>query len=81
MTTGGMLMTLTASYVIAHWGWRTAYLAFAAPVFLIVIPSVLVVVRSRPPGERQMSVAEAAEVRVAQRMILVSNADFVVLHR
>ena len=61
-TTGGMLMTLTASFVIAHWGWRTAYLAFAAPVFLIVIPSVLVVVRSRPPGERQMSVAEAAEV-------------------
>ncbi len=61
-TTGGMLMTLTASYVIAHWGWPTAYLAFAAPVFLIVIPSVLVVVRSRPPGERQMSVAEAAEV-------------------
>lgn len=61
-TTGGMLMTLAASYVIAHWGWRTAYLAFAAPVFLIVIPSVLVVVRSRPPGERQMSVAEAAEV-------------------
>src|SRR6266851_5014259 len=61
-TTGGMLMTLTASYVIAHRGWRTAYLAFAAPVFLIVIPSVLVVVRSRPPGERKMSVAEAAEV-------------------
>jgi hypothetical protein len=33
-----MLMTLGASYVIAHWGWRAAYLAFAAPVFLIVIP-------------------------------------------
>src|SRR5229473_1770145 len=61
-TTGGMLMTLTASYVIAHRGWRTAYLAFAAPVFLIVIPSVLVLVRSRPSGERQMSVAEAGEM-------------------
>ncbi len=56
-----MLMTLTASYVIAHWGWRTAYLVFA-PVFLIVIPSVLLVVRSRPLGERRMSVAEAAEM-------------------
>jgi len=42
-------------------GWRTAYLVFA-PVFLIVIPSVLMVVRSRPPGERRMSVAEAAEM-------------------
>ncbi len=53
----GLAMGVTASYVIAHWGWRTAYLVFA-PVFLIVIPSVLMVVRSRPPGERRMSVAE-----------------------
>jgi MFS transporter, OFA family, oxalate/formate antiporter len=58
-TTGGMLMTLTAGYVIAHWGWRVAYLVFAAPVFVIVIPSVALTVRSRPPGERTMSVAEA----------------------
>jgi MFS family permease len=60
-TTGGMLMTLAGSYLIAHWGWRVAYLAFAAPVFLIVIPAVIFTVRSRPPGEREMSVAEAAE--------------------
>ena len=60
-TTGGMLMTLTASYVIAHWGWRVAYLVFAAPIFLIVIPSVALTVRSRPPGERTMSVAEAGD--------------------
>src|SRR5713101_1088953 len=60
-TTGGMLMTLTASYVIAHWGWRVAYLVFAAPVFLVVIPSVALTVRSRPPGERTMSVAEAGD--------------------
>jgi MFS transporter, OFA family, oxalate/formate antiporter len=60
-TTGGMLMTLTAGYVIAHWGWRVAYLVFAAPVFVIVIPSVALTVRSRPPGERTMSVAEAGD--------------------
>src|SRR5712692_3345217 len=60
-TTGGMLMTLAGSYLIAHWGWRTAYLVFAAPVFLIVIPSIMLLVRSRPPGERVMTVAEAAE--------------------
>jgi MFS family permease len=59
-TTGGMLMTLAASYTIARWGWRTAYLSFAAPVFLIVIPSVLLTVRSRPPGQQKLSVAEAA---------------------
>jgi MFS family permease len=60
-TTGGMLMTLAGSYLIAHWGWRTAYLVFAAPVLLIVVPSIMLLVRSRPPGERRMSVAEAAE--------------------
>jgi MFS family permease len=59
-TTGGMLMTLAGSYLINHWGWRIAYLVFAAPVFLIVIPAILMLVRSRPPGEREMSVAEAA---------------------
>jgi MFS family permease len=60
-TTGGMVMTLAGNYLIAHWGWRTAYLIFAAPVFLIVIPSIMLLVRSRPPGERVMTVAEAAE--------------------
>jgi MFS family permease len=61
-TTGGMVMTLAGSYLIAHWGWRTAYLIFAAPVFLIVIPLIMLLVRSRPPGERVMTVAEAAEM-------------------
>jgi MFS family permease len=59
-TTGGMLMTFAGSYLINHRGWRVAYLVFAAPVFLIVIPAIVMVVRSRPPGEREMSVAEAA---------------------
>jgi len=60
-TTGGMLMTLAASYAIARWGWRAGYLTCAVPVTLIVIPSVLLTVRSRPPGQQRMSVAEAAE--------------------
>jgi MFS transporter, OFA family, oxalate/formate antiporter len=60
-TTGGMLMTLAASHMIARWGWRAAYLAFSVPVFLIVIPAVMLTVRSRPLGMQQMSVAEAAE--------------------
>jgi hypothetical protein len=46
---------------IARWGWWAAYLAFSVPVFLIVIPAVLLTVRSRPPGRQRMSVAEAAE--------------------
>jgi hypothetical protein len=60
-TTGEMLMRLAASHMIARWGWRAAYVAFSVPVFLIVIPAVLLTVRSRPPGMQRMSVAEAAE--------------------
>ncbi len=59
-TTGGMLMTVLGSYMIARWGWHVAYLAFSVPVFLIVIPSVALTVRSRPPAMKGLSVAEAA---------------------
>ncbi|HEV3112481.1 MAG TPA: MFS transporter [Candidatus Binataceae bacterium] len=48
-TTGAMLMTLVASYIISHAGWRTAYIVLAAPMLLVVIPAVAIVVRSRPP--------------------------------
>lgn len=45
---GGTVMALVASYVIAHAGWRTAYLTLAAPVFLVVVPVMVLLVRSRP---------------------------------
>lgn len=58
---GGALMALAASYIIRHQGWRTAYVALALPMLLIVIPLVLLAVRSRPPGAIGNSVAESAE--------------------
>src|SRR5260370_687118 len=45
---GGTVMALVVTYVIAHAGWRTAYLALAAPVILLVVPAMALVVRSRP---------------------------------
>lgn len=48
---GGTAMALAAAFLIARFGWRTAYLALAAPVLLLVLPMMLLVVRSRPdPG-------------------------------
>ena len=35
--------------MIAHAGWRTAYLVLAAPVIVVVIPLMALLVRSRPP--------------------------------
>jgi MFS family permease len=60
-TAGGMTMTLLASHVIQRWGWRAAYVTLAAPMVVIAAPLVFLLVRSRPPGEVKMTVAQAAE--------------------
>jgi MFS family permease len=48
MELGGMLMTLLASYLITTRGWRTAYFVLAIPIFIIVVPVIFLVVRTRP---------------------------------
>ncbi len=47
---GGMVMTLVCTYLIAHIGWRTTYVLMALPVFVLVVPAMFVLVRSRPEG-------------------------------
>lgn len=46
---GGMIMTMVASFAIAAWGWRGGYVTMAVPMFVIVLPMLLLFVRSRPP--------------------------------
>jgi MFS family permease len=58
-TTGGMLMNLAAAKVIGAHGLRAAYFVLAVPIFVIVVPLVMLTVRSRPPGAQSMTVAEA----------------------
>jgi MFS family permease len=48
MELGGMIMTLLSARLISTDGWRTAYVALALPVFLIVLPLIILVVRARP---------------------------------
>lgn len=45
---GGMVVVEGAQYVIVNHGWRAAYLAMAVPMFVIVLPLVIAVIRSRP---------------------------------
>jgi MFS family permease len=47
---GGTVIAMTVAFVIAHAGWRTAYLVLAAPVLIVVVPALLFFVRSRPTG-------------------------------
>jgi MFS family permease len=48
MELGGMIMTLLSARLISTNGWRTAYMVLALPVFLIVLPLIIIVIRARP---------------------------------
>lgn len=46
---GGMFMTMVSNYAIASGGWRAGYVTLAIPMIVVVIPVLLLAVRSRPP--------------------------------
>jgi MFS family permease len=48
MELGGMIMTLLSARLISTSGWRVAYVVLALPIFLIVLPLLVVIVRARP---------------------------------
>lgn len=56
---GATLMPPAATHVTINHGWRTAMLCIGAPLFLIALPAILAVVRTRPAGAR----ADGAEQR------------------
>jgi len=57
---GGMVMAPLVSYAIARGGWRAGELVLAVPMFVIVTPLVLVLVRSHPPEDPAEAPAEAS---------------------
>jgi len=57
---GGMVMTLISDRAIHRFDWRAGYLILAVPVLLIVVPIVLLLVRTRPERGDGFSVAQAA---------------------
>jgi sugar phosphate permease len=66
-SSGGAVMTFIAAAVIVHSGWRVAYVTLAIPMFLIVIPLVLFMIRTRPdeaatrPETQKASVGGASD--------------------
>jgi len=61
-TTGGMVMTLAAGFLIRHWSWRVAYLTIGLPMIVIAAPLIALTVRSRPPGIVKRTLAQSAEM-------------------
>jgi len=58
---GGAAMTMVGNFAIARGGWRAGYVALAVPMFVIVIPLIILVVRTRPPQGEGVSVAQASD--------------------
>jgi MFS family permease len=58
---GGSLMTLAANHAIVRGGWRAGYVTLAVPMFVVAIPVVLLMVRTRPAASAAapVSVADA----------------------
>lgn len=45
---GGAAMTIVANRAIEHGGWRGGYVVMALPILIVVLPILLLTVRSRP---------------------------------
>jgi MFS family permease len=55
MSLGASAMASFASYLIIRVGWRSAYSLLAIPLLVLVIPMVLLIVRTRPTAAGELS--------------------------
>jgi len=60
MESGGMVLTFAVGYITARYGWRAAYLALSIPIAVLVLPLLLIVVRTRPQGAIKEPVSESS---------------------
>src|SRR5229473_3787839 len=61
MEAGGMAMTFIVGSMIAAYGWRTGYFTVAVPALFVVVPLLLLIVRTRPSPTVSPAVAAQAE--------------------
>ena len=61
MEAGGMAMTFIVGSMIAAYGWRTGYFTVAVPALFVVVPLLLLMVRTRPSPTVSPAVAAQAE--------------------
>lgn len=79
---GGMLMALIAANVIGRGGWRAGYIVLALPMIFIVVPLVLIAVRSRPYGqvspeaEPELPGLEVADALHSRSFWMIASVQF-----
>jgi MFS family permease len=59
---GVMVGTLLSNYLIQTRGWRAAYAVLGLPIILLLVPLIVLIVRSRPPGIEKMTVAQGGNL-------------------
>jgi MFS family permease len=66
-TLGGALMTIVANYAIASGGWRFGYLTLGLPILVVVVPLIVIFIRTRT----------AAEIRESNQVLdaVIENDD------
>jgi MFS family permease len=69
---GGMVMAPLVGYAIARGGWRVGELVLAVPMFVVVVPLVLALVRSHPP---EKPAATPAPARASDRATAANGRD------
>jgi MFS family permease len=57
---GGTLMAPISNHVIQTAGWRAGYLVMGVPLVVLIIPLILLMLRTRPDEDRGRPVAESA---------------------
>ena len=76
MELGGMVMTLLSARLITTNGWRIAYLVLALPVFVIVLPLILLVIRGGPgPDAVDEVAAKNGRTRLRDNMASEQGLD------
>jgi len=60
MEAGGMVMTFLAGYIISRSGWRAAYTVLVFPIFILVLPLLVIVMRTRPQGDVTLTITESS---------------------
>lgn len=65
MESGGMLMTLAVGSAIAVYSWRAGYVVVAVPALLLVLPLLVLVVRTRPSSGVEGHAAQPAAESLA----------------
>jgi MFS family permease len=61
MEAGGMVMAFTVGSMIAAYGWRAGYFTVAVPGLLIVVPLMLIFIRTRPADAESQSLTTSAD--------------------